>query len=152
MGEKIMDKLTSKTAKIIYAVVAAFVMFLFGSWMTNQTLKQNLYGYKNFTISKVISNELDKTGGVNQQLTEIKGMLVTMQSKNDKKNAADYIDWVADIDKYYGWSDGKHDSMLSSGYLSKMSNHWGALPEEYKTDLVKLHYNYAFEYITKVCK
>lgn len=152
MGEKIMAALKSKAAIAVYSVVILMGTFLFGSWATNQTLKQNLDGYKNYTISQVIGNELNKDGGVNQQLTEIKGMLVTMQTRQDKKDAADYKTWIADINKYYNWCDGKNDKMLSSGYLEKMSIYWGTLPDEYKTDIIKAHYDYAFAYIQKVCK
>jgi hypothetical protein len=152
MGESVLAVLRSKAAKVFYAIVMVVAMFLLGSWTTNQTLKQNFDGYKNYTISQIISNELDKKDGVNQRLTEIKSVVVGIQDTQNEKNDADYQDWVADIDKYYGWSDGNHDALLSSGYLSKMSIHWNVLPEKYKTDIVKMHYNYAFDYIGKHCK
>ena len=152
MGKKFMEIMRKPITKILASVVCTILVFLFGSWTANQTLKQNLDGYKNYTISQVIGNELNKKDGVNQQLTEIKAMLVIMQEKQDKKDDADYQNWIADINKYYNWSDGKHDSMLSSGYLDKMSIYWGALPDKYKTDIVKAHYDYAFDYIRKVCK
>lgn len=146
------NKATKITLSIVGSFVAGLMVFMLGSWSANQTLKQNLDGYKNFTISQVISNELNKDGGVNQQLKDIKDIVTGIQTTQSKKDDADYQDWVADIDKYYGWSDGNHDTLLSSGYLSKMSIHWGALPEKYKTDIIKMHYNYAFDYISKVCK
>jgi hypothetical protein len=115
-------------------------------------LDDHLESYKNYTIDQVVTNVLNKKGGIADQITDVKTIALSIQSEQRDKNAADYTDWVTDIEKYYGWCDGYKDKKLDSKFVEKMSNYWKALPESYKTDVVKLHYQYAMNYISKHCK
>lgn len=152
MGEKIMAALKSTVAKLIYAFVAIFLSAVFGSWTTQRNIQDTMSDYARYQFSESVNSVLNQDGGVIDQIKAIK--IITEDTKNEvfKSNAAMYQDWINDINKYYKWCDGKHDPILSSGYAAKMSNYWKNIPDEYKTDIVKAHYDYAFNYITRVCK
>ena len=147
-----MSILHNKITKIVSGCVVIIFVFWFGSWTTNQTLKQNLNGYKNYTISQIISNELDKEGGVNQQLKDIKDIVIDTKKSVDSSNTVNYSLYIADITKYYHWAKAGEVNKLSSDFNVKMSIYWAALPENKKTDIVKQYYTYAFNYISEHCK
>jgi len=148
-----MNKLTSRPAKIIYGCIAAFAMFLFGSWTTNQTLEQNLRGYKNYTVDQVITNVLNKEGGIADQIQEVKKIVLDTQKSMDAANAAMYQGWVIDINKYYTQITTGHYESITKDHLTKVSNYWSNLPEKYKTDVeTAAHEKYVVDWIVANCK
>jgi hypothetical protein len=152
MGEKIMAILKSTTAKLIYLFAAIFCATMFGSWTTQKNIQDTMSSYAKYQFSESVNTVLNQPGGISSQIQEVKTISENTNAEVLKSNSAMYQDWLNDIDKYYAWCDGKHDSMLSLGYVKKMSNYWDNLPDKYKTDIVKAHYEYAFSYITKVTK
>lgn len=152
MGGKIMAMLKSTTFKLICVCVAVLCISMFASWTTQQNMQDVMSSYAKYQFSESVNAVLNQQGGVMDSIKDVKSIAENTNAEVLKSNSAMYQDWLNDIDKYYGWCDGAHDTMLSSGYAKKMSNYWSNLPDSYKTDIIKAHYNYAFAYITKVCK
>jgi hypothetical protein len=152
MGDKIMAMLKSTTAKIIYVCAAILCISLFSSWTTQKNMQDVMSSYAKYQFAESVNSVLNQQGGVMDSIKDVKSIAENTNAEVMKSNSAMYQDWINDIDKYYAWCDGGHDSMLSAGYAKKMSNYWSNLPDIYKTDIVKAHYDYAFAYITKHCK
>lgn len=147
-----MGMLKSKGAKVISAFACLLVMFMVGSWTTNQTLKQNFDGYKNYTIDEVVTNVLNKEGGVNEQLIEIKNIVTTTNSNVELTNEQMYQSWVIDINKYYTMITTGKAGNLTKDCLTKVSNYWDSLPDKYKTVEVVEHEKYVVNWLVENCK
>jgi len=152
MGDKIMAALKSTAAKIIYVIAGILFISIFSSWTTQKNIQSTMSDYANYQFAESVNSVLNKTGGVIDQIHDVKKISEETQCEVMKSNSAMYADWCNDINKYYAWCDGNHNEMLSAGYAVKMSNYWVNLPDSYKTDIIKTHYNYAFDYINKTCK
>jgi len=156
MGEKLVAILHNRATKIVISIIgsffAALIIFMLGSWSANQTLKQNLTGYKNFTISQVISNELNKEGGVNKQLAAIKDIVEDTKKSVDASNDHMYTSWVIDINKYYNTIIQGKTQIYTIDYLTKISNYWSSLPDKYKTDVLTARYEFEFKWFSEHCK
>jgi hypothetical protein len=142
MKGKIMELLKNKTVTTVCAIVAAGLMFIFGSWMTSKTLEENLDGYKNYTIDQVVSNVLEKEGGVIDQLKEIKDIAIEGRDISIQTRDAAHDDWIIDIQKYYKRLKNEKLDQVSRENIELAKNHWGKMSESEKNSLLTNQYNY----------
>ena len=130
----------SNFAKLIASVLAVLLAMLFTSFTTQLSIKDQLYDSYKQSIREVIKEEIIPV--LEQQGEAIE----RVEKKADSLLSGTYDDMVRNITKYYEkYSKGDYGDLTKTN-IEAMTGWWKQLPDDRKTDALKIKYDTLISY------